>query len=63
MGKIFFVAVALLLVMEGITPFLSPKRCRRMMQAISQCSDRALRIMGFVAMVLGVVIMYVVHNS
>ncbi|NOZ11034.1 MAG: DUF2065 domain-containing protein [Gammaproteobacteria bacterium] len=49
-----FAAVALVMVIEGIMPFLSPDRMRRMMATVSQMSDHQLRVMGLVSMVAGV---------
>lgn len=54
-------AVALVLVMEGLTPFLSPSYMRRLMVKIAGYSDKVLRIGGFVLMLTGVILMYFVH--
>ena len=63
MWEILLTAIALVLIIEGMTPFLSPKNCRKMMEAMAKCSDRTLRIMGFVAMLIGVILMYLVHSG
>ncbi|MDJ0805685.1 MAG: DUF2065 domain-containing protein [Gammaproteobacteria bacterium] len=55
------VALALLLVLEGILPFLNPEGMRRMMLSIAQQNNRALRISGLVSMIMGVVLLYVVN--
>ncbi len=58
----FVAAVALVLVIEGFLPFLSPSRWRRIaMNMISQ-HDSVLRIIGFVCMVAGAVILTVLHR-
>lgn len=54
-------ALALLLVFEGIMPFLTPDGWRQAMQQISEFSDNTLRIIGFVSMLVGVVILYLTH--
>ncbi|MFQ5937296.1 MAG: DUF2065 domain-containing protein [Acidiferrobacterales bacterium] len=54
-------AVALLLVLEGIFPFLSPSGMRRALQTISQMSDQPLRFAGLASMLLGLVLLYVVN--
>ena len=56
----FLAAVALLFVIEGIMPFMSPSRIRKTLTMVSQMSDRALRIMGLASMLLGIVLLYVV---
>jgi uncharacterized protein YjeT (DUF2065 family) len=55
------VAVALLLVLEGILPFANPAGLRRMLQAVSQLSDAQLRFAGVSSMLLGVVLLYILR--
>jgi uncharacterized protein YjeT (DUF2065 family) len=54
-------ALALVLVIEGIIPFLNPGAMRNIMRIMSEMDDRSLRISGLVSMVLGVVMLYLVH--
>lgn len=54
-------AVALMLVLEGILPFLSPGALRRTVQTIGQMDDRSLRGVGLISMLAGVVLLYVVR--
>lgn len=54
-------AVALVLVIEGILPFLNPAGWRRMMVMAAQLDDATLRAIGLTSMVLGVVLLYLVH--
>jgi uncharacterized protein YjeT (DUF2065 family) len=54
-------ALALVLVIEGILPFLSPRTWRDAMLQAGQLPDRALRIMGLSSMFAGVVILYFVR--
>jgi len=56
-----WVAVALLLVLEGIVPFLSPDAVRRMIAAMAQMDDRSMRIAGLVSMLAGLGLLYLVH--
>ncbi|MEM8843551.1 MAG: DUF2065 domain-containing protein [Pseudomonadota bacterium] len=51
------VACALVLIIEGILPFASPKTLRKAWQNIFEMSDQALRIMGLVSMMIGVVLL------
>ena len=55
------VAIALLLILEGIMPFLSPRGMRRALTMISQLSDNTLRFAGLSAMVLGCLLLYAVN--
>lgn len=54
-------ALALLLVVEGILPFLNPQALRRTLQTLGQMDDRNLRIMGLVSMLSGLLLLYVVR--
>ena len=51
-------AVGLMLVLEGILPFISPDRVRRTLMELSRLDDRVLRGAGLVSMVLGLVVLY-----
>ena len=55
------VAIALLLVVEGIMPFLNPPGMRRVLLQISQMDDRSLRFAGLTSMVLGVLLLYFIN--
>ena len=56
------VAIALLLILEGIMPFLSPESLRRTLTMISQLSDNALRFAGLSAMMLSCLLLYAVNS-
>ncbi|MCB1859469.1 MAG: DUF2065 domain-containing protein [Gammaproteobacteria bacterium] len=55
------VALALLMVIEGILPFLSPEGTRRMMRAVAEMDSRSIRFSGLVSMILGVLTLYIVN--
>ena len=57
-----WLALALLLILEGIFPFVSPEGVRRMLAVIQQMSDHQLRFAGLTSMLLGVVLLYVVNR-
>jgi len=54
-------AVALMLVIEGVLPFLSPAAMRRAFAAMAAMDDRALRLSGLVSMAAGVILLYIVR--
>lgn len=62
MWPIFITAAGLLFVLEGVLPFLSPQRWRQLMQTMFIQSDNALRIIGFISMVIGLVLVYIARN-
>ncbi len=56
------VAAALMLVIEGIIPFLKPDAMRKALTMMAQTDDRTMRITGLVSMIAGVVLLYLVQN-
>lgn len=59
----FWVACALLLVLEGVLPFLSPQSWKEGVRALSSLSDRQLRIAGLISMVLGLSVLLFVKSG
>jgi hypothetical protein len=55
------IATALLLVIEGVWPFLSPDSFRRALTMIASEGDRPLRVAGLISMLVGVVLLYLVN--
>lgn len=55
-------ALALVMVLEGILPFLNPPRWRRHLKNIAGLEDRTLRQVGLFSMLVGVVILYAVRG-
>ncbi len=55
------VALCLVLVIEGIIPFLYPRRWRQMVMRLAGVSDRDMRIAGFMSMVVGTGLLYLIN--
>lgn len=55
------VAIALLLVIEGVVPFLNPEGMRKLLYRIADMNDNTLRFAGLTAMVLGCLLLYAVN--
>ncbi|MBE2294649.1 MAG: DUF2065 domain-containing protein [Phycisphaerales bacterium] len=51
-------AFGLMLVLEGILPFLSPSRLRQTWIRMANLEDRALRLIGLASMLLGLLTLY-----
>ncbi|APW38904.1 DUF2065 domain-containing protein [Rhodoferax koreense] len=51
-------ALALVLVIEGLLPFLSPPRWRRMFEQILQMTDGQIRFFGLGSMLLGLILLW-----
>ncbi len=54
-------AIALVFIVEGILPFISPNRWRSMLAMAEQMDDRVLRNAGLGSMLFGLVLLYWVH--
>jgi len=52
-------ALGLILVLEGIAPFVNPQAVKRALARILQVPDRELRIVGLGSMLIGVVLLFV----
>ncbi len=55
------VAFCLMLVIEGILPFLYPRRWREMAQLLAQIDDRTMRMIGLGSMLAGTAILYFIN--
>lgn len=55
-------ALCLMLVLEGIMPFLAPSRWRSMAAVLAQIDNRSMRIMGLMSMLLGAGALYLING-
>lgn len=55
-------ALGLLLVIEGLLPFLDPAGMRRVLAAVSGKTDRALRIAGAASMLAGLLVLWLFRS-
>ncbi|GAB5445188.1 DUF2065 domain-containing protein [Gymnodinialimonas sp.] len=54
-------AFALVLIFEGLLPFLSPGRWRDMLSVVQQMDDRSIRFIGLGSMLVGLLMLNWVH--
>ncbi len=54
-------AIALVFIIEGMLPFISPDRWRKLLTMANQMDDRVIRNVGLGSMLFGVFILYLVH--
>ncbi len=59
MGDWLLGALALMLVLEGLLPFLHPAAWRRVFESALQLSDGQIRFLGLASLVLGVLLLWV----
>lgn len=59
MWTTFLLALALMLVIEGLLPFLAPRVWKETFQKVSQLADGQIRFLGLSSILIGVVLMSV----
>ena len=57
MGTTFLLAFALMLIIEGLLPFLAPGTWRETFRRITQLTDGQIRFFGLTSMVVGVLLL------
>lgn len=58
MAEYWLIGLSLMLVIEGIMPFLFPTAWREAFRKLTQLSDVQLRFMGITSMLVGVMLLY-----
>jgi uncharacterized protein YjeT (DUF2065 family) len=59
MGTTLLMALALMLVIEGLLPFLAPKLWRETFRRLMQLTDGQIRFFGLTSMIAGLVLLLV----
>jgi len=57
-GKILLTALALMLIIEGLLPFLAPAFWRETFRRITEMSDGQLRFIGLTSMLAGLLLLF-----
>lgn len=55
-----FTALALLLILEGLLPFISPERLKQVYKSMVETPESSLRMIGLASIVAGLVLLYIV---
>ncbi|HEX7557852.1 MAG TPA: DUF2065 domain-containing protein [Usitatibacter sp.] len=58
MTDLVFAALALMLVIEGILPFTSPRLWRETFKRLIEMTDGQIRFAGLMSMLLGLVVLF-----
>ncbi|AZZ90807.1 DUF2065 family protein [Hahella sp. KA22] len=56
------IALCLMLVLEGVLPFLYPRRWRNMVVRLAQVDDGIMRLAGLVSMLVGTALLYLIRQ-
>jgi len=59
--QVFPAAIALVFVIEGLMPFVSPPAWRNAVARMAQLEDRVIRNIGLGSMAVGIVLLYLVN--
>jgi uncharacterized protein YjeT (DUF2065 family) len=57
MGTTFLMALALMLILEGVLPFLVPNLWRDTFRKITQMTDGQIRFIGLSSMIVGLLLL------
>ena len=55
-------AFCLMLVLEGIMPFVSPARWRKMVEVMASVDDKNMRRIGLLSMAIGAVMLFILRG-
>jgi uncharacterized protein YjeT (DUF2065 family) len=55
------VAVAMVFILEGIIPFLAPRRWQNLVRVMAELDNKTMRTMGLASMLLGLALLYLVN--
>ena len=61
MWREFGIAISLMLVIEGIIPFLYPGRWRQLVATLADVNNASLRLIGLGSMIAGLILLYLVN--
>jgi uncharacterized protein YjeT (DUF2065 family) len=54
--------LALVLIIEGMLPFMSPRKYRELVAEIAQLGDNHIRTIGLVVMIIGLVTLFLIRG-
>lgn len=60
MWEIFLIAVALMLILEGMLPLLSPQTWRETFRKLIEINDSQIRFIGLTSMLIGLMLLLIV---
>ncbi|SFE20546.1 DUF2065 domain-containing protein [Nitrosomonas sp. Nm166] len=60
MWETFLIAIALMLILEGMLPFLSPQTWREAFRKLIDANDNQIRFVGLTSMLVGLMLLLIV---
>ena len=62
MSEVFWTALAVVFVLEGVLPFLSPATWRRVFEQALRLSDGLLRFLGLASLICGLLLLWLLAH-
>lgn len=62
MTNVLLTALALMLVIEGVLPFLMPALWRQTFRKLTEMSDGQIRFIGLTSMLAGLLLLYIIRH-
>lgn len=62
MWQYFMLGIGLLLVFEGILPFMMPERYKQFMRKMAELPERSLRLTGLILMLVGLALLIMLRQ-
>ena len=59
MGNLLLTAFALMLIIEGVLPFLAPGLWRETFRRLTEMSEGQIRFIGLTSMLAGILLLYI----
>ncbi len=63
MAETLWTALALLLVLEGLLPFMAPRLWRDSFRRLTELTDGQLRFIGMISIGIGLAALYLAQNA
>lgn len=59
----FGTALALMMIFEGISPFIMPARMRKLAAMVQEANDHTIRLIAFLSMLSGLMLLFWLRQS
>ncbi|MAQ73127.1 MAG: DUF2065 domain-containing protein [Gammaproteobacteria bacterium] len=57
---LIILAIAIVLILEGIIPFVSPDSFRKLLALAADCNNNTLRTLGLISIILGLILYWII---
>ncbi len=57
-----FSALSLVFILEGFILIVSPKRLKRILELLKSMSEKKIRLLGYVSIIIGIVMLWLIRS-